>query len=288
MLKIKKKKKYIKIILGAVAVCSCFFGVGLLQQTEQERNVNISAYEQFDGNVYDPQRLEPIDMMQLQIKWKNQVMADAADTDSFLGARTVSNASAKESVPGWVTRYGIGKREVRYYTDDRHFVIGWQYLQKDGLWDWYYFAEDTGYLLSDTVIDGVVLSRDGYAISVSATTEETLQAAGLAAHCEEVVVQNTILVTEEIAYTKDMKLIGGTENPVSIKGTAMEENVLSVLEQAVLTVASNVEISTNGNAQNAIHVQEQAQVHCYGTVGDLDESTAQCGILASGEDTVVF
>lgn len=276
MLKIQKKTK--KIVIAAIAGCVCFFGVGMWQQPEQTDSVNMTAYEQFEGRVYDEERLEPMDMSVLLEQWQGRTR-----TDTF----------AKKDRHGWVNRMGVGAWGTRYYVDADSYVIGWQYLQKDGLWDWYYFAEDTGFLVKNTILDGVVLSKDGYAVSVSAMSEETLRRADQATHCAEVVVQDTIYVEDQITYSKDMKLIGGTKELVSIKEKAAASDVafngvLAVTNQAELTLAANIEVSTNGNPCNAVNVQDAGILHCYGMVGDADAKAANHGICATGGQTKVL
>lgn len=272
----KYKAAWIAVFIGFV----CFLGWGTFSQERQNTNGIVSSYEQFQGEVYDEERLEPMDMTLLLDKWKNRMGQDVQGS--------VMDA-------GWVCLSDSEDGDVRYYVDNRRYLLGWQYLEKNGVWDWYYFAEDTGYMVTDTILDGVVLSQDGYATAVTATTEKTLHCLKETGHCREVLIKDGIRISEPVEVSRDLLIVSNQNKSAKIESKAiLQGSVIEVSDQAVLTLASNVEVSAKYTSQNGIHIKDAGVLLCYGTIGDTvkqkseDESRADFAVKAEGENAQVY
>ena len=295
-IQVKKKKVLLLPTLAVLVAFVCFFGVGFSSRDDSndhsETDVTdsmVGSYEDFSGTVYDESRLEPVDMCALLEQWNGKTGTDLSLKKDF------------------GTNHDSG---FRYYVDEERYLLGWQYLEQDGIWDWYYFAEDTGYMVTDTILDGVVLDENGYAVAVTAATEETLQSLDTAAHCKEVLLNNTIETTEQINVSKDLLVVGiqgenyciefngngsnlleediDAADTYSVTERSTELGVMQVFNQAVLTIADNVEIATNGTCQDGIVLKDGATLHCYGNVGDSVMQQANCAIAALDSDTNVY
>ncbi|MGN0267248.1 MAG: hypothetical protein ACI4D7_06180, partial [Lachnospiraceae bacterium] len=143
-------------------------------------------------------------------------------------------------------------------------------------------------MVKNTILDGVVLSQDGYATAVSAAAEETLQGISQAVHCREVLLLDTICTSETLDIFKDLMMTGPADCQICIKSqNSAGEAVIEVNDGAVLTIAPNVEISTNGTVQTGIHIKEDSILLCYGQVDDSQKNQADCGILAEDENSRV-
>lgn len=268
----KKIQKVRAMVVAVFVGCACFFGVGIGLNLPDKTTEADNSYQQFQGRVYDEERLEPVDMSLLVKLWQ-----DKTGKDNY-------NFGQKS---GWTRTLGTDGLGTRYYQDNK-YLLGWQYLERNGAWDWYYFAEDTGFMVKSTILDGVVLSGQGYATAVSAATEDTLHAVDQAQHCEEVILQGEISVGDPIVFTKDMRITSmqGEEGVILARESQFYETVNSDMEQdglllvensADLTIGSQVRIDANNIATAAVNVLEDSTLYCYG-----DITRGKVGIYSQG------
>ena len=267
----KFQQKCKRIIAGLVLCLCVLLGMGWIagHSLEEMSSQSVAgSYELFSGEIYDENRLEPVDMAKLMKRWEGKTK-QVDSTARFDERNSEANMGA-----------------YRHYVNEDTYLIGWQYVQKDGVWDWYYFDEETGYMISDTILDGVVLSSEGYAIAVSATSQETLEWVQKAAHCNEVLLSQNINATKSMDIGKDLLLVGKQGYVAEIKSKQEKEPVMTVCEDAILTIAANVSVSTNGNCQNGIEVFDQARLDCHGRVGDTKQQ-ANYAIAVMSKDAQV-
>lgn len=270
----EKQRKTKKILLGIFAGAVCFFGIGLYQTEPGMEKEPASQYETFQGHIYDESRLDLQDLQQLLQKWQ--------------GAAKQGETIRRMS-PGWHYVIEKGHYGIRYYEQEDRYLIGWQFLERDGTRDWYYFDTETGMLVCDTILDGVVLSKTGYATAVTAKTEETLCMLSDSDHCREVLVSGTIEATAPIPVTTELSMVNLKEETACIKsGDAGERQNVSVLDvygQGALTLGEGVQIHAGGNAGCGIRILGEGELNCYGTVGSSTEEPAKYAIAAFGEET---
>ncbi len=258
-----KIKKYRWIILALAVAVPVFFGVGFHKHKPKEWEGIESIYLQLQENGYSEDKLAPVDMRQLEKLWQG---------------RTAKDEHGNERKDGWVLMPGAGDEKVRYYQGDS-YLLGWQYLERDGARDWYYFEPENGYLLTDRIQNGVVLSKQGYAIAVSAASEDTLRRINETAHCKEAWLQTRIPVKDTLIFSKDITLVGSQNREAGILAQSENmEQVVQISDEAKLTIGPSVTISGEQRTKKAIHVQTDGCLYSYGAV----ITGAKVGIYSQG------
>lgn len=278
-----------KRLVLAIAICSvCFFCMGLEKNDNNNTGEPVSTYETFSGKIYDQNRLEPVDMSALIEQYQGQSGHDKKLLSHQKGWRFVIEGG----------QYGF-----RHYLSRGEYALGWQYLERDGLWDWYYFDENTGLLVSNTILDGVVLSRQGHAVAVTAKTANTLEAVNDSAHCNEVLLAEDILADEAIVLTKEMILVSQMEETSVIRraesenvddGSAylietksLDSAVIGITGEGAVTLGSGIKVLTDQAIRNGIVLTDGGELSCYGFVGSDTALEARYGIAAVDEDTKI-
>lgn len=255
-------RKHIPILVAVVIGCGCFLGMGMAGHPFTNQEEPLNTYQEFHGQIYDKERINPKDMASLLEESTKDI--------------TYGTWHKVLSLKGVQWRYGDG---TDYYT-------GWKYLERNGDYDWYFFDEITGYMVCDTILDGAVLSKDGYATSVSAFTEETLQQASTASHCQEIILCEMIPTTESIVFSKDMDVTSFYKEDVAPCGmvSSAEDSALTICSSANVTVAPDVSICGIVDSANGISVLEEGKLTFLGTI----EGQTQNGICALGDQTEVI
>lgn len=268
-----KRKVFLTIIICTV----CFLGAGLGHRKD-DNYVPISQYEQFSGKLYDENRRKPKDMASLLKQWESKY---GEDTSLFIHAS------------GWRYVADKGCYGMRYYIEPEKYVVGWQFLSRDGFNDWYYFDEKTGMLVTNTIVDGVVLSKSGYATAIAAYTAESIELVHESDHCEEVLLLGNIDVEHKISLRKNVSLLS-LQNEVSTVRRTVDAgddskivSLLEVREDSCVTLGPGVEVDTNGTAGSGIRLLEQARLECYGSVKNETEQMAMFGIAAISPETMI-
>lgn len=255
-------------VCAAILFCLVFMG------EHKESGNPISSYEKYTGRIYDEDRLVTEDILALQDRW---------------AGKTVRDTVSRSRQAGWRYMPWLGNGGWRYYTTGEEYVVGWQYLERAGVYDWYYFDTKTGVALKDTILDGVVLSKKGYAVAVSANTATAIQSVDASGHCKEILLTGEIPVEEKLVLHKSVTLVSKMGETAVLKDTSQQSSaaaplqaVLSVCEQAEVILASGVDICVDERSNRGIQIEDQAAVTVYGTV----ECEAQTAVLEGGTEAL--
>lgn len=255
-------RKHIPILVAIAIGCGCFLGLGTAGRPLANQEEALNTYQDYDGYIYDEERIEPKDM-------------------AFL----LRGATKDISCGTWQKL--LGPQGVQWrYGDGTDYLTGWQYLERNGDYDWYYLDEDTGYMVCDTILDGAVLSNEGYAIAVSAFSEETLQQVDTTTHCQEVILCEMIPATSSIVFSKDIDVTSFYKRDAKACGivSSVKDSALTVCSHANVTIAPEVSICGIEDGANGISLLEKGKLTFFGTI----EGQTQNGICAMGEQTKVI
>ncbi len=272
MISMKKK------MIGIVCLCAVLgLAFGFMYSKDSPADSSpVSMYEQMHDKAYDELRMEPKDMGELLNQWEN---------------KTMKEDGIYSSVSGWKPVIRRLQRGTRYYAKPGAFVIGWQYLERDGTCDWYYFDEKTGFMVKDTILDGVVLSKEGYAKAIAADCAETIENIGKSQHCKEVLLIDDIETDHKIIVEKQVSLVTMKDTEQIIRGERDNETlmtaILEVKGNGELTLGEGIVLDTCKVARNGIQIKDNGSVFCYGKVNSTGEKTGKYGVAALGKNTSV-
>ena len=274
------------------AVLAVFLMTGLLtgvwqqknkEKNPEEKNGPVSSAETFAGNIYDRSRMKPKDICrQVRISEGRRKKDDNTDQ--------ISNSAGEKSKSGmWRYVQADGIQEVRYYEKEDSYAIGWRFAEKNGGKDWYFFDEETGFMVKDTVVDGALISKQGYASAVCAADIQTLESVQNSVHCSEVLLIDEIGCDSGMEIKKDTLLVApsGSSKRIFFRGGTDDADYVLNVRNAMLQIGSGVQIDQNGSVQSAVRLSEGGVFDCYGTVGDLSGKGLECGIYAQNPDTKI-
>lgn len=167
---------------------------------------------------------------------------------------------------GWYQVLTEGRKGIRFYLTDSCYVTGWQFIEQEGEKDWYYFDKERGLLQRNALIDGAFVNEKGYAVAVSAAREETIRKAQESAHCEEVLLIDSVPVTETIEITKDMTFVTFSWEKHEIYPLNEMETAVFELNDAQLCLGSGIVVTSSEYIPAGIYLRGSSDLKLFGTV----------------------
>ncbi|MCU6763043.1 Uncharacterised protein [uncultured Roseburia sp.] len=286
------KRKSAGRVCGVLAVCLIAGILTVFCQEHKKQNFTkadtgpVSSLETFTGNIYDLSR-----MVHKDISRQAEISKGKGKQESRFD-KILSASRQKSSSGAWCYVLSDGIFGERYYEKENFYAVGWRFTEKNGERDWYFFDEETGFMVKDTVVDGAVISEQGYASAVCASDMQSLNNVQDSVHCGEVLLIDQINCDSEVKIKKDTLFVtlSGSSQKIAPQENRYEMECVLNVQDARLCIGTGVQIDQKGCAQSAVRLSEGGVFDCYGTVGDLTGKGMKYGIqaLSSNADICLY
>ena len=184
---------------------------------------------------------------------------------------------------GWYQVMTEGTTGIRFYVTESCYVTGWQFIEREGEKDWYYFEEEGGLMLQNALIDGAYVNENGYAVAAPVGREETIWYAQESSHCEELLLIDSVPVTKTLVIRKDMTFVTLSGETCEISPGREMMTAIFETDDAQLCLGSGIVVASEDQVPAGICLKGNSELSLFGTI--QGGAHADAGIVAVSPET---